>query len=126
MSTYILLAQALGIILSGLSLSILSSKKVVRAVLEETARNQGLLWTLGLITLSMGSVVLVLNNVWSSGLQLVVTILGWLMLIKGLYILLFPTQAASLYRRWATENLLTFSGIVGLIIGLFLLYYGFV
>ena len=73
---------------------------------------------MGLFTLALGAVVLILNNVWSSGLQLLITIIGWLILIKGLFITILPSTAASFYKKFNKGWVLTLAGIVGLILGL--------
>jgi hypothetical protein len=69
----------------------------------------------------LGVTVVVLNNVWTSGLPLLVTIIGWLMLIKGAFILLLPNTAASYYKRMNKNSLFIWAGILVLALGLVLL-----
>jgi uncharacterized membrane protein len=118
------LAQMLGIIFLIVGLSAVVNKKLVTMVVEEITRNQGLWWISGFITLMMGAVLVVLNNVWSSGLQLFITIISWLALIKGTFILVFPNSSVSFYRKLGRGNAFLFSGIIGIIVGLILLYKG--
>jgi protein-S-isoprenylcysteine O-methyltransferase Ste14 len=73
----------------------------------------------------MGAVLIVMNNIWTSGLSLLITILGWLTLIKGAFLLLFPNLALSLYRKFNKDSVLMAGGIVAFILGLVLLYLGF-
>lgn len=122
MIIYIAIAEVMGIMMVGLGLSILFNKKTVMSVLEEATRSLGQLWTWGLVTLVMGAVVVTLNNVWSSGLQLLVTILGWLMLIKGLYIVILPNLAASMYKKANKGAVMIIAGLILLVLGLVLLY----
>jgi uncharacterized protein YjeT (DUF2065 family) len=122
----ILTSRILGIVLTVSGLSILFNKKGVRSLIEGTTQSQGLLWLFGFFALVMGSVLVVLNNVWGSGLQLLVTIIGWLTLIKGAFILLFPTTAISLSQKWDKSGLSVFSGLAALVLGLILLYAGFI
>ncbi len=127
MNTSIAIAQFLGILLAVMGLSVVTDRKNIAAALEKTVQDRGFLWLWGFLILSMGAVLVVLNNIWASGLlALLITILGWLTLIKGAFLLLFPNSAVSVY-KWANrDGILIFGGIVAFVLGLILLYKGFV
>lgn len=73
----------------------------------------------------MGAVLVASNNVWSGPLvQVIMTIIGWLILIKGAFIVLFPDTTMSLSQKWSKNGLFVVSGVVALVIGLILLYAG--
>ena len=120
------LAQFLGIIFVVIGASIIIDKKGVVAVVDEAARNRGFLWALGLIALVMGATFVMLNDIWTSGLPLFVTVVGWLILIKGCYILLFPDSAVSLYKKYGRRNVFVSWAAIVLVVGLALLYIGFI
>lgn len=126
MSTTIVLSQILGIIITVFGLSVLVNKKSIIALLDETTQSQGVLWILGFITLIFGGLIVVFNNVWSSGLQLFITIIGWLVLLKGIVTLVFPDFTVRIYKKWVNIQVIIFSGFITFIIGLILLYLGFV
>lgn len=119
------IVQFLGIIFAVIGLSVLVDRKNISGTLGEMVRNQGTLWIIGFITLIIGAVILVLNNVWTSGLPLVVTILGWLALIKGCYILIFPRSATAWYERWNKDWILMLGGLVAFILGVVFIWLGF-
>lgn len=122
----IVLAQVFGILFAVSGLSMLVNKKSIVSALTEAGQNPGFLWLIGLIALMMGAVFVVLSNVWNGGnMALVVTVIGWLVLIKGIFILWFPSATASLYRRYSNSKLLTWWGVIVFVIGLVLLYKGF-
>ncbi len=127
MNTSIAIAQFLGILLAVMGLSVVMDRKSVAAALEKTVQDRGFLWLWGFLILAMGAVIVVLNNIWTSGLlSLLITVLGWLTVIKGGFLLLFPNSSVSLY-RWANKDgILIFGGIVAFVLGLILLYKGFV
>ena len=125
MNIPIVLSQVLGIIFAVMGLSVLINKKSVVALIEESAANQGFLWLSGLIALIIGAVLVGINNSWTSGLKLFLTVIGWLAVIKGLFILLFPKTAISLYRKLNNSGVLTTGGLIAFILGLVLLYKGF-
>ena len=71
----------------------------------------------------MGLVLVALNNVWTSGLPLIITILGWLTLVKGALILIFPNWTVSYYKKMNKGNIFTWGGLIVLILGLILFFY---
>jgi hypothetical protein len=118
----IAITQVLGAIFAILGLSVVIDRKNVSVALEKVSQDRGFLWLWGFLILTMGVVIIVMNNVWTSGLPLFITILGWLTLIKGAFLLLLPSPAISLYRKCNKDSVLVFGGIVAFILGLVLLY----
>jgi drug/metabolite transporter (DMT)-like permease len=124
MNITIVLAQVLGISFLVMGISMLVNKKTVLAALQEITREPGVLWLWGIIALLIGAVFVALNNVWTGGLPLFVTVMGWLALLKGVFILFFPRTAVAMYRKLEKESWLMAGGLVVLVIGLILLYQG--
>ncbi len=119
----IVLAQMLGISFALLGLSMLFNQKWTNVVVEEITKNQAVIWFAGLITLLLGSTIVVLNNDWTSGLPLLVTVLGWLILIKGAVIVLFPDFTISYYRKMNKGNIFMWGGLIVFVLSLVLLFY---
>ena len=117
-------AQVLGIIFLVVGVSIVFKKNYVVAALDEITRSKALLWLSGFSALCMGAVMVVLNNFWTSGLPLVITLLGWMSLLKGAALLLMPEVTVSMYRKMDKDSLFIVAGFVAFILGLILLYLG--
>jgi hypothetical protein len=100
------------------------NKSYFNAVMSDLANSKGLLWVTGLITFVMGTVIVALHNVWSADWRLIVTLLGWLTVVKGAVIILFPSSMLLLYRRFLSNHLLTYSGIYALVLGGLLVFLG--
>jgi len=122
MEISIVLAQIMGITFIVLGLSMLFNKQWTAVMVEDLVKNQGLIWIAGLIALMMGAVTVVLNNFWTSGLPLFVTVVGWLALIKGVVILLFPNFTVSWYGKMNKGNIFFWAGLIILILGVILLF----
>jgi hypothetical protein len=57
------------------------------------AENSGLLLVSGIFTMAGGIATVIAHNIWSGGaLPVAVTVLGWMMLIKGLALMAAPPQ----------------------------------
>jgi len=125
MNVSIAITQVLGIVFTIMGLSVVIDRKNVSTALEKVTQDRGFLWLWSFLILTMGAVIVVMNNVWTSGLPLLVTVLGWLTVIKGAFLLLLPGPAIALYRKCNRDGVLIFGGIIALLLGLVLLYLGF-
>ncbi len=121
MNTTIVLAHILGISFVILGLAMLLNKGNMSAVMDTLVSNKAILCLTGFVTLMLGAILVVLNNTWTSGLPLLVTILGWMMLIKGAFLLLLPNTAAAYYKRMNTNGLFIWAGLLVLVLGIVLL-----
>ena len=126
MTSTIIITQITGIILSLTGLSVVINKKGTSRLVEDITRSTGLLWIYGFVVLTIGAIIVVFNNTWTSGLPLFITIIGWLSVIKGVWIMMFSESTMSLYKKMGGSKLLLFSGSLCLLLGLFLLYFGFI
>jgi len=104
----------------GLSLFI---NPYVSTAMNDLVNNQGLLWVTGLVTFVMGTVMLALYNTWSKSWRVLVTIIGWLAVIKGAVLMLFP-QVMTLYVNFLSNTTLTLSGIYAIVLGGLFLFLG--
>lgn len=121
----LIIAQVLGIVFVVLGLSMFFNKKNTISVMEELVRSKSFMWIGGFMALIMGVVIIEINNAGSSRLHLLVSIIGWLALIKGIFLLLFPNMAASFYEKVNKSSAFVLAGLIAFVLGLILLYKGF-
>jgi len=97
------------------------------AAIETTAADGPVMLSYAIISLAMGIAMVVGHNVWSGGaLPVVVTLVGWLILAKGLLLLILPPEALSgtmKQMRYADHYQLFLAP--ALVIGLYLTWAGF-
>ncbi|MGD0841933.1 MAG: hypothetical protein ABSA32_12325 [Candidatus Acidiferrales bacterium] len=80
-------------ILAGLAM--VAHKEATLATVSALIHNGPELFIVGIITLAAGLALVLGHNVWSGGvLPVVVTIMGWLTLLKGLLFLCLPPEQA--------------------------------
>ena len=124
MNASVAIARTLGIVLAIMGASVVIDRQNVSAALEKVAQGRGFLWLWSFLILTMGAVIVVMNNIWTSGLPLLVTILGWLTLLKGTLLLFFSGSAILLYRKCNNASVLIPGGIAACVLGLVLIYLG--
>ena len=98
------------------------------ASIKEILHNPSLILVLGVITLAIGLAMVLAHNIWSGGaLAVVVTVVGWLSLIKGLFfVYLLPYAGVECYLKVLQNPQLFYLCLVlWLAIGIYLTYGGF-
>ncbi len=77
----------------------------------------------GYVTLLMGLVTVILHNVWVANWKVVITILGWSTLIKGIMKIGFPEHIHKQAQRFKKKQMV--STIILIILGVWLLRMSF-
>ena len=77
----------------------------------------------GYITLLMGLVTVILHNIWVASWEIVITILGWSTLIKGIMKIGWPEQIHKQAQRFKVKQLVSAGFLI--ILGAWLLWVSF-
>lgn len=89
----------------------------------EMTDNKAFVISTGYITLFMGLVTIILHNIWVADWRIIITILGWSTLIKGIIKIGFPEQIHKQAQRFKKKQWL--SAVFMILLGIFLLWMGF-
>ena len=90
----------------------------------EMTDNKAFVISTGYITLLMGLVTVILHNIWVWSWEVVITILGWSTLIKGVSKIGFPEQIHKQAQRFKKKQLL--SAIFLILLGAWLMWMSFI
>jgi hypothetical protein len=125
MEIALLVAKIYGIVLLALGLGMLVNSSYYKKVLLDLLNNTAVIFIGGLAALAIGIVIVMNHNIWEAGWVLIVTLIGWLAIIKGALLLILP-KSAGLFESWfQNKNFIIFAGVFALIVGAVLTYYGF-
>ena len=94
METSIYLAKLMGPIYLVVAVGMLLNREHFRAVAKEFATSPGLFYLSGIIALIIGGLIVILNKVWS-GWPIVITLVGWAAIAKGVARTVLPTRTAA-------------------------------
>ena len=125
MNISIFLAKALGLYLIFISIAYILNKKRFKPLLLNMMNNPELMLISGFIPLIIGILIVVSHNMWVKDWRVIITIVGWLALIKGINIILFPEFLVKMSIKWIHNNTayyITF--FFTLLMGVVLLYFG--
>jgi hypothetical protein len=127
MQTSIFLARLIGPILLVAGVAMLVNRKDLDALAQEVLRSRLMLFLFGLIDLSVGLAIVLTHNVWAADWRIIITLLGWLLLVRGAVRLLIPDQVKALGAKvLGNANVVTGSLAVVTVLGLVLSYFGYV
>ena len=93
------LSRLIGLYCIVVALSMMTRRRAMVEMVNGLFQNRSMMLTLGIIALATGLAIVLAHNIWSGGnLAVIVTIIGWLTLIKGLlFLFLSPETEAGLF-----------------------------
>lgn len=126
MEISIFLAKIIGIylIIDGLS-AITMHKELIPVVSE--IRNKTFFLGWGVFATIIGLLIVVSHNLWVAPYQIVISMIGWFVFIKGVLILFLPVKILEeVISRLNKPVFYKAAGLVSILVGLWLTYHGFI
>ena len=124
MEVSIFLAKVIGLYFVIACLAMLANQKSFSRIIKDLAKDVPGVFFSGLIALMLGLLVVVSHNIWSCDWRVIITIVGWLMIIKGVARMLMPDKIIG----WGLKVysvVAPIAFIVCLAVGVYLTYIGF-
>ena len=125
MELSILIAKITAVIYLSASLGGFFSRDYYRRLADDLYKNVALTYMMGFMALIVGFLIVHYHNLWVRDWTILVTIIGWLSLIKGIFIIVFPKLIRRLSESFLTEKTLKIYPYVTLFLGLLFGYFGF-
>lgn len=125
MSTSIVYAKVFGLYLTILSLCMLFGCKSFKQRIAGLKANSDALLVIGFFELLVGLYVVVTHNVWVQGWPVIITILGYAMVIEAINALINPNGLVNCYKKCTDGKAFCALSSVCLIIGLILIIAAF-
>ena len=120
------LAKFLGLYMLIVSLAILVRRHFFITVIREYAASHAYMYVTGFLAVFVGLLIVLAHNIWVVNWFVLITIIGWLFLLKGLARIFFPEYCGKLLNKWSNHPyFLTVVAILTLLISLYLIYFGF-
>jgi hypothetical protein len=116
------LARLLGLYCIVISITMLSRRQAMLAIVTSCVQNRALLFLAEILGLAAGLAIVLGHNIWSSGLlALIVTLIGWVTLIRSIILLFLSPEAIGRFVKAVRyeQNYYLFTAIP-LLVGLYL------
>ena len=115
------LAQALGIIMITVSVSFLMNRDQLHDILKDVMSHAGLQFVAGMMPLILGTLLVLGHPVWRWQLSVLVTLVGWLILLIGVFRLCFVKVWLKMLHDHAEQTAKRIPHVL-LVLGLVFLY----
>jgi len=103
MELSIFLTKILGLYMIILSIGLLMHAKKMRAIFIDSMGSPPFLLLSGVIALMVGLLIVISHNIWLPDLRILITIVGWLALLKGINLILFPDSLVEISKTWVQK-----------------------
>jgi len=123
----IFLSRLIGLYCVLIGLAMLANRQTYLSTVTALVHNPPVLMITGVFALSVGLAIILAHNVWSGGaLPVIITLVGWISLVKGVIFLALPPEAVYAYfdALHYEQLFYVFAGLT-LLIGVYLTYGGF-
>ncbi len=126
MQNSIFLARVFGPYMVIVAIGVLFNLKTYQKVMEDFFKNTALIYLGGILALIIGLVMVLFHNIWVANWTVVITIFGWLGIIKGAWLIIFPNMVGKLTQAYQKKTtLLRVHLVIVLALGIFLTFMGY-
>jgi hypothetical protein len=122
------LSRLIGLFCILIALSLISHRQATVEAVAGILQDPSLILVLGVVTLAAGLAMVLAHNVWSGGVRaVVVTLVGWIAVMKGLLLLFLPPdlEAGLILRQLHYDQFFYLYMTISLALGIYLTYGGF-
>jgi hypothetical protein len=122
------LSRLIGLYCILVGLSMMTHSQATVETVTALLQNPSMTLILGVITLAAGLAMVLAHNIWSGGtLVVVVTLVGWMALVKSLFFLFLPPEMETrlFLQQLHYQQLFYLYGAISLALGVYLTHGGF-
>lgn len=124
-NTTLLVLKLSGPIFAAMGLGMLLNLKYYKKMFNELSNSPISAVFIAMSSALMGLLIVLNHNLWSTAPEVVVSLLGWVALVKGAVYFLIPVQLAKLGKSVMNTGLLSFGTLLILVLGGYMTYVGF-
>lgn len=117
--------QMMGIAYVAIGFGALVDSTYLTKLVADLKKNYLALFVGGMTAFVVGFIIVVFHNVWKATPSLVITIFGWIALIKGLLILVSPSISINLFEKIDIKKYQKALGLFCFVLGTLLVYIAF-
>jgi uncharacterized membrane protein HdeD (DUF308 family) len=125
MDTTIFLAQLWGPIILAVGVGVYVSRAYYVRIYRELERESLSMLVFGMVAMAAGIAQILFHNVWETLSQIVVSMLGWALLLKGASFIISPNWVDKVGDKWANMKLVPYTGVAMFVLGAYLTWFGY-
>lgn len=117
--------QILGGLYLLVGLGFIFNKDFYNKVFKDMVESTSYMFWGGLVAYFLGALIVSFHNIWVGNWSVLVTVFGWLALIKGVLLMLSPSLMNKLFRWMINKDYLVSIGALVFVLGVLTTYIGF-
>ncbi len=126
MQPAVFIARLVGPLLVVIGVGVLLNESNYAAMITEAAHSPTLIYLSGLLTLPIGLAILNVYRTWTADWRVIITILGWLLVIGGVIRIVLPQLTATLATTiYSGSAAMPIFAVIVLVIGGYLSFEGY-
>ncbi|MDD4202247.1 MAG: hypothetical protein PHQ52_02145 [Candidatus Omnitrophica bacterium] len=126
MDTSILLAKIFGPYFILISVGILINPYIYQKLIQDIAKSPSFIFWSGAVAFITGLLIVLFHNIWTLTWIVVITLIGWMAILKGVWFVLFPKHAEKLFERYRPGSILIkVHLLLAFLLGLWLSFMGY-
>ena len=126
MQLSLFLAQFLGLYFLIFGLAIILRAKFFRKLCSSFVENSAAMFVGGGIGVLLGLFLVLSHNIWQDAWRILITLICWIVLLKGLFLVFFTETAQNITKMCKAHSGNIIIGVIYLVLAAYLLYQGFV
>lgn len=126
MELSILIAKITSVLYLSAALGAVFSRDYYRKLLDDLFKNAALTYLMGFIAVILGFLIVNFHNTWNKDWTVLITILGWLAMLKGVLIIACPRFVQGYSKPIFEGRGLRLFPFIAAFVGLLFGYFGFV
>jgi hypothetical protein len=115
--TTLLVSQVAGPLYLALGLGFFVSRSTYEQLYKQMRKEPSNLMTMAILAMVLGIVIVLNHNLWGSTLEVIVSVMAWGALVKGVLLAVFPGQMTNFAENLPLPKMLPWAGVVCLVIG---------
>ncbi len=126
METSYLLARIIGPYMLIAAIAIYANRSAYDRLIDDIEDQPLLLMVIGAFTLILGLLMLQFHNIWSLDWRVLVTLIGWITLIKGALAIISPQIFVKIAKHYkSNDTVLNIQATIAVFFGIFMSYMGY-
>ena len=126
MELSIFIAKLLAVVYIAIGVSMLLNGKHYKQMISNMMETPGIIYLGGIMALIAGYLIVTYHNIWVKDWTVIITVFGWIALVKGVFLLVFPKAFIRFFKGMMRKWNFTVLGACVLILGSLLGYFGFI
>lgn len=126
MELSIFIAKIIAVVYLSVGVGMLLNGKYFKKMMNDMMGSPGQIYLGGLMALIAGFLIVTYHNIWVKDWTVIITVLGWMALVKGVTLLAFPKATLEMFKGMMKKWNFSIMGVFVIILGLILGYFGFI